>query len=299
MITQSDFNPPAWLRNPHLQTLWPYLLRAGMKIAVRRERLELADGDFIDLDWNACDDGPIVVVLHGLSGSIKSHYAKCILRALQRCGIRGALMNFRGASGEPNRLARGYHAGETGDFSAVLQKLQSRDPRTPIAAVGYSLGGNVLLKWLGEQGDCCCLTAAVAVSVPLDLDATTQRLSRGFSRLYQRHILKCLKRDILIKTCLVDMPVDTGGLDACTVSGTPRRTMSSQVRGVFWALFRFPPLSCTPWMIRSSPHQFFHRTINCHTVRRLRLLVMAVMSVSSRTLQAYMKIGLKAGSSVS
>jgi len=216
MIIQSDFKPPAWLSNPHLQTLWPYFMRSGMKIEVRRERLELPDGDFIDLDWNTCDGGAIVVLLHGLSGSVNSHYAKYTLRALQRRGMRGVLMNFRGASGEPNRLPRGYHGGETGDFAIVMQTLLRREPRTPIAAVGFSLGGNVLLKWVGEKQDKCPLYAAVAVSAPLDLDRTTVRLSQGFSRLYQWHILKCLKRDLLVKSRKVDLPVDVTKISSVT-----------------------------------------------------------------------------------
>lgn len=212
MITQSDFNPPPWLRNPHLQTLWAYTVRSRVRIEVRRERLELPDGDFIDLHWNTCEGGPIVVLLHGLSGSINSHYAKTTLRALRRCGMRGVLMNFRGASGEPNRLPRGYHGGETGDLSMVMETLRRREPGTPIAAIGFSLGGNVLLKWLGEQGMRCPLFAAVAVSAPLDLDLTTVRLGHGFSRLYQWHILNCLKRDMYLKSQKVTLPVDVDKL---------------------------------------------------------------------------------------
>lgn len=214
MITQSDFRPPAWLRNPHLQTLWPYVVRSKLTVAVRRERLELPDGDFIDLDWNTCKSGPIVLLLHGLSGSVKSHYAKYTLRSLQRRGMRGVLMNFRGASGEPNRLPRGYHGGETGDLTMVMDTLRRREPLTPIAVIGFSLGGNVLLKWLGEQRDKCPAYAAVAVSAPIDLDHTTARLSQGFSRLYQRHILNCLKRDMRAKARQVVMPVDMDGLHA-------------------------------------------------------------------------------------
>ncbi len=208
MIVQSDFKPPAWLSNPHLQTLWPYVVRSKMTVEVRRERLELPDGDFIDLDWNTCETGPIVVLLHGLSGSVKSHYAKYTLRSLRRRGMRGVLMNFRGASGEPNRLPRGYHGGETDDLTLVMDTLRHREPLTPIAAIGFSLGGNILLKWLGEQRGACPAYAAIAVSVPLDLNRTTERLGQGLSRLYQRHILNCLKRDMLLKAQQVEMPVD-------------------------------------------------------------------------------------------
>ena len=205
---QGGFTPPAWLRNPHLQTLWPYLIRYRTHAQVRRERLELPDGDFLDLDWNLAPAGPTVLILHGLSGSVDSHYARTLLTYLQRRGLRGVLMNFRGASGEPNRLARSYHGGETGDLSAVVQILRRREPAAPLAAVGYSLGANVLLKWLGEQGHRAPLDAAVAVSVPFDLGRSTARLMQGFSRLYQWHILRNLKQALAIKARTVPLPFD-------------------------------------------------------------------------------------------
>lgn len=208
MIVPSDFAPPFWLRGPHLQTLWPYLFHARRRVPVRRERLELDDGDFIDLDWNTQPHGPIVVVLHGLSGSIKSHYAHGLLHRLQRRGMRAVVMNFRGAGGQPNRLARGYHAGETGDLETVIAALRRREPGTPLAAVGFSLGGNVLLKWLGERGGGAPLRAAVAVSVPFDLALAVQRLNRGLSRLYQWHILRSLKADLAAKAKAVPLPID-------------------------------------------------------------------------------------------
>lgn len=208
MIVRSDFTPPAWLRNPHLQTLWPFMARFRVRTQVRRERVELPDGDFLDLDWNLAAHGPVVIVLHGLSGSVNSHYARSLLGHLHRRGRRAVLMNFRGAGGEPNRLPRSYHGGETGDLSHVVDYLRRREPETPLAAVGYSLGANVLLKWLGERGPEAPLRAAVAVSVPFDLAKSTERLNRGFSRLYQRHILQCLKRDLLRKARTVPLPFD-------------------------------------------------------------------------------------------
>lgn len=207
MIIQSGFTPPAWLRNAHLQTLWPYFLRYRSRPQVRRERLELEDGDFIDLDWNLAAGGPVVILLHGLSGSVDSHYARSLLAALQRRGIRGVLMNFRGASGEPNRLPRSYHGGETGDVSTVIEILRRREPDTPLAAVGYSLGANALLKWLGEQGRRAPLCAAVAVSVPFDLSRSTTRLTQGLSRLYQWHIIRSLKRALAFKARTVELPI--------------------------------------------------------------------------------------------
>ena len=206
-----SFTAPWWLRNAHCQTIWPSLVRRAPKIVTTRERLELADGDFIDLNWisprHARSDTPIVIVLHGLGGSITSQYASGILRAIQQHGWRGVLMHFRGCSGEPNRLPRCYHAGETEDFNTLVTLLQQREPSAPLAAIGYSLGGNVLLKWLGERGAQAPLLAAVAVSVPFSLSVTGRRLNQGLSRLYQSYLLRSLRKVIRKKFTHPSFPV--------------------------------------------------------------------------------------------
>ncbi len=187
------FTPAWWLPGPHAQTLWPYLLRRLPNVARRRERLELPDGDFLDLDWSGADSGPLAVLLHGLEGSSHSHYAAGIMYALQQHGWRSVLLHFRGCSGSPNRLARGYHAGETGDLDYVIRLLRQREPATPVAVIGYSLGGNVLLKWLGEQGAQAPVIGAVTVSVPFTLANAAVRLNTGLSRLYQWSLLHRLR----------------------------------------------------------------------------------------------------------
>ena len=181
MIVESPFRPHWLLRSPHLQTLWPVWTRRTLP-AGRKERLELPDGDFLDLFW--CDGGgPLVIVMHGLEGSINSHYAAAIMQALQHNGFTGLFMHFRGCSGVPNRLARAYHSGETGDFMRVLEYATSTIGKPLHAAIGYSLGGNVLLKWLGEQGGVLTGTppdAAAITFLKYDLDinstALTERL---------------------------------------------------------------------------------------------------------------------------
>ena len=188
------FRPAWWLPGPHAQTLWPVLFRRRPRLALRRERLELPDGDFLDLDWTVGDQGPIVLILHGLEGSSDSHYARGLLAAIVRHGWRGVVMHFRGCGGQPNRLARRYCAADTADMAYVADWLQRREPAAPLAAVGYSLGGNALLKWLGTAGPDLPLRAAVAVSIPFLLDDTARRLQQGFSRLYQLHLLRALKR---------------------------------------------------------------------------------------------------------
>ena len=197
-IVSSDFTPAWWLRGPHLQTIWAARVRRTPAIPVSRERIELPDGDFIDLDW-AGESGPIAVVLHGLQGSSRSPHVRGLLGAFRRRGWRAAAMHFRGCSGEPNRLPRTYHSGETGDIGHVMRHLRARHPSTPIAAVGFSLGGNVLLKWLAERGAGAEIEAAAAVSVPFRLARVADRLERGFSRVYKRHFIADLQRAVLTK----------------------------------------------------------------------------------------------------
>lgn len=192
MIKHSDFKTPWWLANPHLQTIWPTLFWRQPLIDTVRERFELPDGDFVDLDWAGNTTGPLVLILHGLGGSIKSPYARGLLHAFAEEGWCAVFMHFRGCSGEPNRLARYYHCGDTNDVNTLVAALRKRYPRKPMAAVGISLGGNVLLKWLGETGSHNPLLGAVAVSVPFELEKAANRVNIGFSRLYQWWILRSL-----------------------------------------------------------------------------------------------------------
>jgi predicted alpha/beta-fold hydrolase len=199
MIVKSGFKPAWWLRGAHAQTIWPGIMRRNHDIDLAWERLELPDNDFIDLVWTAGTDGPVVIVLHGLEGSINSHYAKGILSAFHRRGWRAVFMHFRGCSGTHNRLVRGYHSGETGDLEYLINFLHDRYPQARIAATGYSLGGNVLLKYLGERRQDTGLAAAVAVSVPFDLSRAADRLMQGVSRIYQRYLLRHIQQRVMNK----------------------------------------------------------------------------------------------------
>ena len=200
MITRSTFHPAWWLPGPHLQTLYPSLLRTRKIPLLTRERIELPDGDFVDLDWTAQTNGLIVLILHGLEGSIASHYTGGMLTALARDGYTAALMYFRGRSGEPNRLPRSYHSGETGDLDFVMRHICRQYPGRKVAVIGYSLGGNALLKWLGEQGDAAPATTAVAISVPFDLNSAAKSLEQGISKIYQNHLLHSLRESVTTKS---------------------------------------------------------------------------------------------------
>ncbi len=188
------FQPAWWLPGPHLQTLWNPFLRSAPALARRRERLWLADGDFIDLDWHGPHDAAasLVLVLHGLTGSSSSLYVLGLQQQLAARGWASVAINWRGCSGEPNLLPRAYHSGASDDLGEVIAHLQASRPLAPLHAVGYSLGGNVLLKYLGESGVSSPLRKAVAVSVPFRLDQCADRIGLGFSRLYQAHFMKAM-----------------------------------------------------------------------------------------------------------
>ena len=209
MLTRSDFQPAFWLRNAHAQTVFASKLRPCPPLEVQCERLELEDGDFLDLSWlperGLADDAPIVIVLHGLNGSLESKYARGLLRQADAHGARGVLLHFRGAV-EPNRLARSYHSGETEDFATVIAHVRARFPRAALAAVGYSLGGNVLLKYLGERGPESPLTCAGAVSVPYDLKRCAESIQQGLSRIYQAHLINGLRETYETKIKALDLP---------------------------------------------------------------------------------------------
>ncbi|MDA1107206.1 MAG: hydrolase [Proteobacteria bacterium] len=249
-MLNNPFIPAWWLRNAHLQTLWANVVRRAENTALRRERLELPDGDFVDLDWTTGASGPVVIVLHGLQGSSNSSYARGILRALHQRGYRAVLMHFRGCSGEPNRLPRFYHGGETGDLNTLVNVLHAREPHTPLAAVGYSLGGNVLLKWLGEQGQHAPLTCAVAVSVPFDMNESVLRLQRGLSRFYQRHLLRCLRDTVREKSRHMRLPLDIGDLDRLRTLRTYDDAVTAPLHGFAGVDDYYTQSSCRQYLGR-------------------------------------------------
>jgi predicted alpha/beta-fold hydrolase len=203
MIHQSTFQPITGLSHHHLQTLLPTLLHLRGGNTWQGQELELPDGDFVDLVWTSRPDPttnrPIVVIFHGLEGSVRSPYAQDILQSLDLQGWHGVLMHFRGCSGRPNRLPRSYHSGETGDAGYLLEYLRREYPQAPLAAVGYSLGGNMLLKLQAELGDTSPLRAAVSVCAPIRLDLCADRIRQGFSRVYQSHLVRRMKRNLLSK----------------------------------------------------------------------------------------------------
>lgn len=193
MIIESAFRHHPLIRGEHGQTVFSTLFRQTPNVPYKRERLELPDGDFVDIDWGPDAPGPIVILLHGLEGSSGSFYMLGMTSSLAAMGWQALALNFRSCSGEMNRLPRFYHSGETGDLAFLVEHLQLKS-RRPMAAVGYSLGGNVLLRYLGEKGSKSPFFAAAAVSVPYLLKEASRRIHQGMSVIYERRFLRLLEK---------------------------------------------------------------------------------------------------------
>lgn len=202
MIIQSQFRPAWWLPTGHAQTIVPFLLRRNLIDTYIHEKLELPDGDFLELGWTEKPDSnttkPIVIILHGIEGSIQSHYATRILSALKSQGWIGLFMHFRSCGQHPNRKPQCYNSGDTNDFRYLISLVSNHYPKAPLAAVGFSLGGNILSKYLGETSS-VPLKAAVAVCAPLNLSVSADRINYGLSRVYRNYLMHSLKRKVRSK----------------------------------------------------------------------------------------------------
>ena len=194
--SSSPFAPAWWVPGAHAQTLWGKFARQTPLPPGRMERWATPDDDFLDLyRIPGASTAPRLLVLHGLEGTTRSHYARGILSRAAQVGWGADLLIFRGCGGELNRQPRFYHSGETSDLAFVAHRIAIEFPAAPLFVVGYSLGGNVLLKWLGEPGadHPSTLRAAAAVSVPYDLEAGARFIQKGFSKVYEQHFLRTLK----------------------------------------------------------------------------------------------------------
>ncbi|MEH0833387.1 hydrolase [Pectobacterium cacticida] len=196
----NHFHPLRGAHNPHLQTLLPRLIRRSVSFLPIWQSLELPDGDFVDLAWSEAPvqakHKPRVVLFHGLEGNFYSPYAHGLLQACKQYDWLSVVMHFRGCGGKPNRMKRLYHSGETSDASYFLRWMQETLGDAPTAAIGVSLGGNMLACLLAQQGRSCYLSAATIVSAPLMLEPCSRRMEQGFSRLYQYYLLHLLKQSV-------------------------------------------------------------------------------------------------------
>jgi predicted alpha/beta-fold hydrolase len=221
VFATEPYSAPTWLPGGNLQTLYTAAFLRGPDITYRRERWEWPDGDFIDADWVDAeqDNAPIVVLFHGLEGSSQSFYARDLMDVVKKKGWRGVVPHFRGCSGESNRLPRAYFAGDVSEIDAMLKHVKAEFPNAPIYAVGVSLGGNALLKWLGDSGEHAgeLVKAAVGVSAPLDMNAAGHALDSGFNRAtYTARFLATLKKKALEKAKRFPGALDADAIAAAT-----------------------------------------------------------------------------------
>lgn len=197
------YSAPSWLPGGHLQTIYPATCIARPKVPYRRERWQTPDGDFIDIDFIDGTPGqPFVALFHGLEGSSESHYARSLMAKVSALGWSGAVPHFRGCSGELNHAPRFYHSGDAEEVDWIVRRLYTERKATnaKFYVCGVSLGGNALLRWLGEsQHQADIVDAACAISAPLDLAGGGAALSRGLNMVYTRAFLQTLKPKCLLK----------------------------------------------------------------------------------------------------
>jgi uncharacterized protein len=215
LIQESTYRAPVWLPGGHLQTIYPALFRRLAHVSHRAERLELADGDFLDLEWSEKGNSQLAILSHGLEANAKTDYVQGMAAALIRRGWDVLAWNFRGCSSEPNRLLRMYHSGETEDLHTVISYALANHPAQSISLIGFSLGGNLTLKYLGERPDALSprLHRAVAFSVPCDLACSSRQLAFASNKIYMERFLRAMRTKIRAKKRLFPDQLDLTGLN--------------------------------------------------------------------------------------
>ncbi|MBW1294088.1 YheT family hydrolase [Aquimarina litoralis] len=198
-IVSSDYKPPFLFRNGHFSTIYPNLVRKIKGIDQHRERLELSDGDFIDIDWSYADDskskGKVAILIHGLEGNAQRQYILGLSKHFIKNNWNVAAVNLRNCSGEVNRLYRSYNAGVSEDLAAIVSHIIEKDYHS-ISICGFSLGGNITLKYLGERQTPKQIKAATAISVPCDLYDSLKEINKPKNYIYQQRFIKSLKQKL-------------------------------------------------------------------------------------------------------
>jgi predicted alpha/beta-fold hydrolase len=269
---------PAWLPGGHLQTLYAALLAPHPRASYRRERWETPDGDFVDADWlvhpsavrgqesaatasavgpqpppvSTSDTTPLVVLFHGLEGCSTSHYAHAFMAHVRHVGWEGVVVHFRGCSGAANRLPRAYHSGDSAEIEWMLRHLRQAHAAREIYAVGVSLGGNALLKWLGEQSNAAAAVVerAAAVSAPLDLMIAGDALGRGFNMVYTRAFLSSLRRKSLKKLAVHPGLYDAAGVRSARTLRAFDNIVTAPLHGFRDTDDYWTRASSKPWLSR-------------------------------------------------
>lgn len=191
-----EYRPPLLLRNQHFSTIYPALFRKVKAINYQRERIDTPDGDFLDLDWSRKGSSTLLIAVHGLEGDSDSQYIRGLALAANAKGWDAMALNLRNCSGAPNRLYSSYHSGKSDDLNLVIDHIRATSQYENIVLTGFSLGGNISLKFAGEQSEKLKgrVQAVAAISVPTNLEASAHHLRRFSNRLYLLRFLKSLKR---------------------------------------------------------------------------------------------------------
>lgn len=259
------YRPAWWVPGAHAQTLWGKFLRRRPKLPLRIQRLVTPDGDLVELHRLAApiEGAPRLFLLHGLEGTVRSHYVGGFFAEAQRRGWNADLLIFRGCGDAPNMARRFYHSGETTDFAFALESVIAESPDTPIGLAGVSLGGNVLVKWLGERGGKTPpqVRGAAAVSVPYDLERGSRHISRGFSRVYERHFLRTLKDKARVKLARYPDLLDAGRLERAAT------------------LYDFDDVLTAPVHGFADAHHYYSRSSALGFVRDVRLPTLLLSAV--------------------
>lgn len=239
-MASTAYKPPWWLCNRHLQSLYGTLVGARVQVSLRWEELDLPDGDFLDICWAGQRGRPLVILLHGLEGSANSHYIQAMLHQLLQHDYQAVVMNYRTCSGRLNRLPHSYNGGDYRDFAFLVKVLQKRYPQLPKAAVGFSLGGNILLRYMAHHHN-SPLRAGIAISSPYDLRASADYLAP----FYQQTLLRTMKRKIMQKISY----------------GLPMPATADEVKSIF-TLREFDEVVTAPlYQFRSADH--YYRESSC------------------------------------
>jgi len=218
-ILKSNYRPSYFFRNYHVSTIYTSVFRKVKGVKQQRERLELADGDFLDIDWSYSKNlksTKLLILLHGLEGNAQRPYMTGLAKLFTINGWDVAALNFRGCSGEMNRLYKSYNAGASEDLKEVIAAILSKQKYTQIALNGFSLGGNVVLKYVGEGNELPKeLIAAVAISTPVDLAGSCKKLAESKNRLYSKRFVKKLKEQLYLREQKFPEDLERAKIDSC------------------------------------------------------------------------------------
>ena len=207
-----EYRPPWFLLSGHLQTVYPALFRKVSIVANRRERIDTPDGDFLDLDWGVAGSSKLAIICHGLEGSSQEHYAQGMARAMLENGWDALCWNYRGCSGEANRLLRSYHSGATDDLETIIDHAIAEGRYERVDLIGFSLGGNLILKYAGDRETNAKVRSLCAFSAPCDLAASSAQLAKPSNAIYMSRFMRSLSRKVIEKDFLYPGRLEMSGL---------------------------------------------------------------------------------------